>query len=945
VDRVQPEQRRCVFASNSLQLLKELITEGPAGNRWFKVNLHVHGQGNESSEIIAQARASKVELIAVVDHQSFQYIDAIMAAATTPGRPVTVLPGIEITTHEGGHIIAIFPQAFAGQARTQFIGWLEIPGTGNTSVASRKNADEIFNKVEELDGVVVIPHPFTENIGLFSKARKISTKVDWLATGHIHLMQISEDKIRYIAHDSNRNWVNRYVLHSATDEQVTDSTYCLAPFNRSDAHESGAVGQECSWFRMAEPTVEGLKQVACEPRTRISRVGPQETSHDCILAVRVSGGYCDGQIFKFNDGLNCLVGDNHSGKSAVLDFLRFALVPDEQETPDSAKRLLKRMHDILGDQGTVEVFVRQNKNYFVVKRTFKAVYITKGKESILDRSEGKAVAQLNHPIDGLIFAPDFRFPLEVYEQGKVSKLREDIERQLDMLDEFAELDDQKRRRQNLIQRLTQSAATLKPLYQEKETLNISITGLGQLEAELAEKEILLPNSDDENMWTDALSLVDTMEDLMLSLKEGATVCSAPAAPTANPVFDLAQVFRLSLPSVDGSSIAESETLSAWAGALNAALDKIEQARLLIVAAETELSGLAAPLRLAWQKAYDDRRSIISGQLAAAGIESPKELISRVDKLRAEISAIKSLRIPRFKVLEDLIAGEEQRRQEIIDAIQQLDSEITEKRTRKADELTDRLDKELKLSIKPAADYAAYKQTLTELSITITTSQGQKIHSRDNQIDQIVQAIRPLELAKALRNQGTVRRADGSTTTLQSLCRITDNTTNVLCSIGKDIDLLNKLQIVSVPDVPQILVRRRRESTYAPIHSGLSPGEQSAAILSLALETRKRPLILDQPEDELGYGYVVNLIVPKMLSVKFTRQLIVVTHDANIPVLGDADHVIKMENQPKGEGQRACIPDVVGCFESASVTAALLELEGGRQAFHFRKHRYDLPKVC
>ncbi len=935
---------RFTFASTSSQLLKEMISDGPAGNRWFKVNLHVHGEGNSPSDVIGNARISEVDLIAIVDHQSFQYVDAIIDAAREPGRTVTVLPGMEITAHEGGHIIAIFPRAFSEQARTQFVGWLEIPGTGDTNVASRKNADEIFNKVEELDGVIMIPHPFSQDIGLLAKARKISTKIDWLASGHIHLMQIAEDKVRHVGHDSSRNWINRYVFESANDSQVTGSSYCLAPFNRSDAHSAREVGQGCSWFRMAEPTVEGLKQVACEPRTRISRKRPDESRHDSIFAVRVSGGYCDKQIFRFSDGLNCLVGDNHSGKSAVLDFIRFALVPDEQESPDAAKRLLGRMNDILGANGIVEVFLRQNQKHFVIKRTFKPVFVTKSKEVILEKCEGKAVAYLDHPVDGLVVAPDFRFPLEVYEQGKVSKLRDDIGRQLDMLDEFADVSDQKQRRQRLIEALTQSAVTLKPMYHEKESLDISISALPQLQTELAEKEMLLPNSDDEKAWTDAISLVENLEDVMVALKDGAATCSCPATSPAAQTFNLAQIFRLSLPTINGESVAEGETLALWSAAANAALDKIEQARQLIANAETELSAAAEPLRTKWQEALDRRRSNISEQLAAAGIESPKELINRVAKLRGEIIAINATKIPRRKNIEDLISIEELQRERIVDAIQALDEEITEKRVQKSEELTVRLDNELKLSIKRGADFTKYKQTLTELSAAITTGQSQRIQSRDNQIDQIVQSIKPFDLAKALRNQGNVRRADGSTTTLQLLCGITDNTTYVLCNIAKDIELLNTLQMVPVPDVPQILVRRRRETTYAPIHTGLSPGEQSAAILSLALETRKRPLILDQPEDELGYGYVVHLIVPKMLSVKFSRQLIVVTHDANIPVLGDADHVIKMDNQPKGEGQRACIPFVSGCFESAAVTAALLELEGGRQAFQFRKHRYDLPRA-
>ena len=188
------------------------------------------------------------------------------------------------------------------------------------------------------------------------------------------------------------------------------------------------------------------------------------------------------------------------------------------------------------------------------------------------------------------------------------------------------------------------------------------------------------------------------------------------------------------------------------------------------------------------------------------------------------------------------------------------------------------------------------------------------------------------------------KADGTKTTLRALCGITENTQTVLATIGNNVDLLNRIQTVTVPDVPEILVRRRKETSYASLKTGLSPGEQSAAILLLALETRARPLILDQPEDELGYGYVVHLIVPKLLNAKFSRQIIVVTHDANVPVLGDADYVIKMENIPTATTGRACVAVAVGCFESLPVTSALLELEGGHRAFQFRRHRYALPKM-
>jgi hypothetical protein len=486
------ENTRPPLSQNLLPILKELISDKPVGNRWFKVNLHVHGQGSSPTEIVEAARSASIDLIAITDHQTFNYCDPISDAAKTTGRLITVLPGMEITAHEGCHIIGVFPSSFTGEKRTLLLGWLGISGNGETNTASNQTINDIFDKINDLGGVVIIPHPFSQDIGLLARARKMNTKVDWLATGYIHLMQIPEEKVRHIGHDAAGNWINRFVLASATEDQINDSTYCLAPFNRSDAHEAKDIADGSSWFRMSELSVEGLKQVACEPKTRISREEPADSVHDCILGIRVLGGYCDGQLFKLNDGLNCIVGDNHSGKSSVLDFMRFALLDETLLADDDRQRLVNRMNGILGEGGSVEVYLRQNRNHFVVRRQFSPVRKSRGKDTYIDGCSDKAIAYFHHITDGLIQTPDFRFPLEVYEQGRVSRLREDIERQLDMLDEFAELTEHKRRRSNLIDSITASALKLKPLYETRELLNTRIASLSQLEQELADKDALLP---------------------------------------------------------------------------------------------------------------------------------------------------------------------------------------------------------------------------------------------------------------------------------------------------------------------------------------------------------------------------------------------------------------------------------------------------------------------
>ena len=78
-------------------------------------------------------------------------------------------------------------------------------------------------------------------------------------------MQIHENDVTFLGHDENGNWVNRFVLGAAQKQNIEVSSYCLAPFNRSDAHKPEELKEGCSWFRMQEFSVEGLKQVACEP--------------------------------------------------------------------------------------------------------------------------------------------------------------------------------------------------------------------------------------------------------------------------------------------------------------------------------------------------------------------------------------------------------------------------------------------------------------------------------------------------------------------------------------------------------------------------------------------------------------------------------------------------------------------------------------------------------
>ena len=778
-------------------------------------------------------------------------------------------------------------------------------------------------------------------MGMLDSARKLGTKVGWLESGHVGLMQVPEDRVQYIAWDEEGNWINRYVLSSANSSQIKSSNYCLAPFNRSDAHKPSEIPDGCSWFRMGEATVEGLRQVACEPRTRVFRTQPAQQAHNALLAMRVTGGYSDGQFFRFNGALNCIVGQNYAGKSAVFDFIRLALGMERSVHSEMRARLLSRLYGILGRGGCVELFVRAGGEFYSVKRAFNPeVKVLPPNLQIQSCPDMPIIYRFDVHTDSLVPSKDFEFAVEIYEQGRISRLRDDVARQLEMLDEFAGVADLKKKRGELILELDLSADALTPLYEEREQLKGRVSGLPTLNQELEAKEELLPGNE-EKKWARASAFVSDVEAIQDELNEALLSIPKEASPFDRKT-DLERLFGQGLPVLSSDEIVRADLLLQLRDYIRGALSKIDAARDSIVAAIHTLSNDCRPLRESWQQALDEHQKALSETLRKAGVESPQELIARVNALRNEIGTIRNQKQPRLNAVNTAIDQKETAREGLLNDLAGVDHSLSAKRIAKAQELTDALEGKIKIEVKPFADRSGFLETLTDLCGRLATRDSQ-IKNRDAQLALVVGKMTPQQLAQALRNEGNLAIPDEMTISLAEHCGITANTQSFLCRLADDVRLLNQLQTLSTPDVPQILVQRRGERAFADLRTGLSQGEQSAAILTLAVQTRSMPLIIDQPEDELGYNYVVHLIVPKILEAKFSRQILIVTHNANIPVLGDADYVLKMENRPRADSGRTCAPTSVGCFESPDVTKALIELEGGQRAFDFRRFRYAIPR--
>ena len=130
--------------------------------------------------------------------------------------------------------------------------------------------------------------------------------------------------------------------------------------------------------------------------------------------------------------------------------------------------------------------------------------------------------------------------------------------------------------------------------------------------------------------------------------------------------------------------------------------------------------------------------------------------------------------------------------------------------------------------------------------------------------------------------------------------------------------------------------RSRGGGWRPLTHG-SPGQQTAALLAFVLGLGSEPIILDQPEDDLDNTLIYDLLVSQLRETKLRRQVIVVTHNPNIVVHGDAEFVLSLE-AGNGQTRIAC----EGGLQEEKVRDEICRImEGGSEAFE-RRYRRIMP---
>ncbi|MDP1605611.1 MAG: hypothetical protein Q8L93_03050, partial [Rhodocyclaceae bacterium] len=159
----------------------------------------------------------------------------------------------------------------------------------------------------------------------------------------------------------------------------------------------------------------------------------------------------------------------------------------------------------------------------------------------------------------------------------------------------------------------------------------------------------------------------------------------------------------------------------------------------------------------------------------------------------------------------------------------------------------------------------------------------------------------------------------------------------------DLDLVMRIEELDLPATTKIELNTASDGdspTWQTLEA-LSTGQKATAVLLLLLLESDAPLVVDQPEDDLDNRFITEGVVPIMRQEKGRRQFVFSTHNANIPVLGDAELILGLAASGEGrEGHAKIAREHMGSIDSKPVCELVEEiLEGGKDAFEMRRSKY------
>jgi chromosome segregation ATPase len=605
-----------------------------------------------------------------------------------------------------------------------------------------------------------------------------------------------------------------------------------------------------------------------------------------ISRIQIEEGFLDGLDLHFTTGLNVLIGARGTGKTSLIELIRFALGVNNF-TSDARAHSEGHARAVLGSGQVIVTITLDNGDEVVASR------------SAMEDSPRVA----GYYVSPLIFS---QTEIEVLGLQSASRLR--------LLDGFvsdgvyisAEED-------SLIGEIRSLCAEIASKRSDIEQLEQQLSSMPDIQRQLEE---LKPSEDQFSQAS--LAAATKTADLQKIVEQTSTLTVATAQ------------YERFLNNNTRRQAAIRQIISQWGDddAISVEAAALTEAGNLVTSAYKNILDTHTALDTANQKAQDAKKQIEIERLSAeAAARSLRQEIEEVQQgagqiarkgqqLREQLANLTAL-----STLVDMrrrdLAAKVQQRDVGLDRLDALREERYKLRLEEAKKLNDRLNPRISVEVERAGQVEAYAGAIA------TMLRGSGL--RYNELAQtIARAVSPRELMEWAETNNVDALSDAVSLPKERAAR-----------------LLVALRDISLGEIGTLLVEDDAcfnlldGVDYKPI-SVLSMGQRCTVILPIILERLDTILIVDQPEDHIDNAFIADTLIKALVGRSSQGQIIFSTHNANIPVLGDAAQVTQLGS----DGRRGYVAVSAPLNDSASVNAITTVMEGGSEAFRHRAEFYE-----
>lgn len=878
------------------------------GARWWKFDFHTHTPASSDTYWVKQGLSwtpqqwllsymqAGIDCVAVTDHNSGAWIDTLknayeaMRAAPPAGfRELHLFPGVEISVNGGFHLLALFDKAESTSDIDTLLGKVDYDGTkGDSDGVTLKAAAEVLDAVCGAGGLPIPAHADGPKGLLRLKDGSTASSV------------LDAQTLRQVC-DRERIVGMEVVQPTFTKPQVyVDAKCAWTEVVGSDCHgvpNGPAPGERFTWVKMARPSIDGLRLALLDgARFSVRRsdapggFDPFHLPEHFIEEITVSDARYMGRgqpaVLPLSPWFNALVGGRGTGKSTVVHALRLAYRRDEEvenlntecaRVYKAFKRIPKDRSDTGGLAASTEILVRVSRDGIPHRLRWRQDTTRPAVEELQGDSWVAASSQ------GITAE---RFPIRMFSQGQIAALAGDShDALLGLIDEVASTREAKRALLETTQRFLSARAQTRAAEAKLKGRDEAAVKLEDVTRKLAGFE--------GKQHAEILKTYQRRSRQQRELDR-----QLEAARTLSERVDVVATSLLTDDPPGGLFEAEDS-------ADQTALDIIKQIRAAVVKAASELHAAGAALRASeaqaraelnvgiWRVARaeaDNKYGALAAELQTQGVTDPSEygkLVQERQRLETELERFDSLRRERDKLAAD--------------AVNHLNLARHARRalsTARRAFLDDSLatNRYVRIALVPyGRDERAIEAELREVLSAKDDRFGDDIlaweadEPKRGLVADLLHDL-PGDSSRAgaieLRLDSLGQRFEAAAAGRAEFGGHFNNYLQRECS--KHPELLDRLRVFAPEDALQVEYSPKGDGlNFRPINQA-SAGQRAAAMLAFLLAQGTEPIVLDQPEDDLDNHLIYELVVTQIRENRMRRQLIVVTHNPNIVVNGDAE---------------------------------------------------------